>query len=122
MAFEGNDTFTGDHGYWRQGFLESAPAFAYPCVIVLGITAAMGTFGNFITILVICRDKMLHTPDSVFIANLAFSDMFVTSVAIPFSIIGKYLFLDSYVASIFIPIMPKPFREYCFTVISLQNC
>jgi hypothetical protein len=74
----------------RHGLLTKSPFIAYPCLLALGISATMGSVGNFLVIFVILFDKTLHSPDTIFIANLAVSDMYMTLIAVPFSIIGNY--------------------------------
>lgn len=76
-------------GYGRNEFIETRPEIAIPCLIVLGVAGGIGTFGNILTLLMIAKIKNMRSVETIFIANLAISDMIVTSIADPMSIIGK---------------------------------
>lgn len=75
--------------YSRHEFVTTAPGLAIPSFILLFIATVTGTFGNILTLVVIARWKGPRTAESIFIVNLAISDLYVTTVADPMSIIGK---------------------------------
>lgn len=77
--------------YGRNEFIEKRPEIAIPCLIVLGVAGGIGTFGNILTLLMIAKVKNIRSVETIFIVNLAISDMIVTSIADPMSIIGKKL-------------------------------
>ena len=70
-------------------FVQDNPWLAFPIVLVLFAASVIGTFGNILILLSVFMCKNVRTVESTFIVNLALSDMYVTLVADPFSIIGK---------------------------------
>ena len=77
--------------YARHEFVTDSPWLGIPCVCVLGLAAAVGTFENIIIIIVILLKKT-KSAESFLMANLALSDLYITVVADPMSIIGMYMF------------------------------
>ncbi|WAR25917.1 MTR1A-like protein [Mya arenaria] len=75
--------------YGRHEFLQTRPELAVPCIIVLGFASIVGTLGNLLILFVIATKKKLRNVESIFIVNLAISDLYVTVVADPMSLIGK---------------------------------
>ena len=75
--------------YEKHEFLNSKPWIAYPTVIILFVAAVCGTVGNTLTILAFATYKRVQTKDAVFFFNLAISDLYVTCVADPMSLIGR---------------------------------
>ncbi|TRY68661.1 hypothetical protein TCAL_02500, partial [Tigriopus californicus] len=59
----------------------------YLCIFVFGL------FGNLSTCLVIVKNKYMHTPTNVYLANLAVSDLLTHTVAMPFEV---YLLWNQY--------------------------
>jgi hypothetical protein len=49
----------------------------------------VGTFGNIMILIVVSKTKELRQTQSIFIINLAISDMYVTLIADPMSIVGE---------------------------------
>jgi len=79
----GSAAATGKEGslYGRQ------PGIAALYVVVLGVAAVVGTLGNLVVILTVVM-KHLYDVGRAFIANLASSDLIVTSVVNPLAIAG----------------------------------
>jgi len=75
--------------YERFGFVSSRPELAIPTVVVLILASAVGTFGNVLILFAVATKKMLRNVESIFIVNLAMSDLFVTTVGQPMSILGR---------------------------------
>ncbi|WAR25809.1 CCKAR-like protein [Mya arenaria] len=73
--------------YGRHEFLQTRPELAVPCIIVLGFASIVGTLGNFLILFVIATKRKLRNVESIFIVNLAISDLYVTVVADPMSLI-----------------------------------
>ena len=90
------DVFQPDSGqehfvFAKYEFVQSNPWLAFPIVLVLFAASLMGTAGNILILLSVLTCKDVRTVESTFIVNLALSDMYVTLVADPFSIVGKFL-------------------------------
>lgn len=75
--------------YGRHDFLSTWPGLAIPSYIILFIAALTGTFGNVLTLLVISNKKGPRRAEAIFIINLAISDLYVTVVADPMSLVAK---------------------------------
>ncbi|WAR07884.1 MTR1A-like protein [Mya arenaria] len=75
--------------YGRHEFLRTRPGLAVPCIIVLGVASIVGTLGNLLILFVIATKRKLRNVESIFIVNLAISDLYVTVVADPMSLIAK---------------------------------
>ena len=74
----------------KYEFVQTNPWLAFPVVLVLFAASLVGTSGNILILLSVLLCKNVRTVESTFIVNLALSDMFVTLVADPFSIVGKF--------------------------------
>ena len=87
-----SDTAAGQRGslYGRK------PVLAALYVGVLGVAAVVGTFGNLVVILTVTvkhirsRRTTGNGAGKAFIANLALSDLIVTSVINPLAIAGQF--------------------------------
>ena len=93
-----NNTFTSlepdsARVFGKHEFLSSKPWAAWPTIVVLSFASFVGTVGNILTLLAIASNKSVRNVESIFIVNLAISDLYVTTVADPMSIIGKTIFL-----------------------------
>ena len=77
----------------RHEFVKTRPGLAVPCLIILVIASIVGTFGNILTLAVICTKSKLRNTESIFIVNLAISDLYVTLLADPMSIVGKLFYM-----------------------------
>jgi len=75
--------------FGRHQFATESPGVAIPCLIILFIAAIVGTFGNILIIVSILTQRKLRNKESIFIMNLAMSDMYVTLIADPMSIVGE---------------------------------
>ena len=80
----------------KYEFLQTNPWLAFPVVLVLFAASLVGTSGNILILLSVLIYKKVRTVESTFIVNLALSDMFVTLIADPFSIVGKLLWKHAY--------------------------
>ena len=75
--------------FGRHEFLQTLPWAAFPTIVLLTVASFIGTSGNVLTLLAIASNKKVRNVESMFIVNLAMSDLYVTTVADPVSIIGK---------------------------------
>ena len=60
---------------------------------VYGLIIIISLFGNFLVFSVILRTRRLHTITNLFIANLAFGDLLMTTFNIPFTVVRILLAL-----------------------------
>lgn len=74
--------------YGRHEFLKSSAWFATPVVVIIALASVIGTFGNVLILIVIGTNKLGRNVTTTFIMNLAISDLFVTLVADPMSLVG----------------------------------
>ena len=72
----------------RYEFVSESPAVVVLVLVVLVIAALIGAFGNILILVAVCRSKM-KSLEYIFIGNLAISDLYVTMVADPMSIVGE---------------------------------
>ena len=83
---------TDDGGsFARHEFLSLKPWIAFPVIIVITLASLIGVFGNVLILLAVALCKKIRNEESIFIVNLALSDLYVTMVADPMSIVGKYM-------------------------------
>lgn len=80
----------------RHQFISELPGIAIPSLIVLVFGAVVGTFGNILTMITIYTSRNLQRLECIFMANLAFSDLYITAFADPMSIVGEYDIGDSF--------------------------
>lgn len=50
------------------------------------LVVAVGVFGNYLLLYVICRSRKMHNVTNFFIGNLAFSDMLMCVTCVPFTL------------------------------------
>lgn len=74
--------------YGRHEFLKSNTWLATPVVVIIALASVTGTFGNVLILTVIGTNKLGRNVTTTFIMNLAISDLFVTLVADPMSLVG----------------------------------
>lgn len=74
----------------RYEFINSKTEVALPCLLILVLATAVGTFGNVLILLSVLSRKNLRKVEGIFIVNLASSDLYVTAIADPMSIVGKF--------------------------------
>ena len=84
-----NITRSSFDGFEPYEFLKVNPWIAIPCLIVLIVASLGGTFGNVLTLLAVALSKEIRNVEKTFIFNLALSDLYVTAIADPMSIVGK---------------------------------
>ncbi|VDI28886.1 Hypothetical predicted protein, partial [Mytilus galloprovincialis] len=84
-----NSTSTDNLYFRRFEFIQDSPVSAILSMIFLTIASVVGTFGNIIILMIVSKTKELKQVQSVFIVNLAISDMYVTLIADPMSIVEK---------------------------------
>ena len=75
--------------FGRYEFLQHKPWIAIPSIIILAIVSSGGTFGNILTILAVAFSRKIRHVEKAFVVNLALSDLYVTAIADPMSILGK---------------------------------
>ncbi|CAG2214981.1 unnamed protein product [Mytilus edulis] len=73
--------------FGRYEFVDESPAVAIPILMILVFASFIGTFGNILILITIIATKNLQRLECIFMANLAFSDMYVTLIADPLSIV-----------------------------------
>lgn len=76
--------------FGRYEFVDESPAVAIPILMIIVFASFIGTFGNILILITIITTKNLQRLECIFMANLAFSDIYVTLLADPLSIVGKY--------------------------------
>ena len=91
-ATDFHSNFENTGVFARHEFLQSKPWAAFPTIVILSLASFVGTMGNVLTLLAIALNKSVRNVESVFIVNLALSDLYVTTVADPMSITGKHCF------------------------------
>ena len=74
--------------YGQHEFITSRTPLAVPVITLLTVASITGTFGNILILIVACSKKLWRHVEARFIVNLALSDLYVTLVADPMSIIG----------------------------------
>ena len=65
------------------------PFIAWPYFIICSTMIVFGTTGNIACIGAILLNKTLRHSRNAFLMNMAFSDLFVTAVADPLSVLGE---------------------------------
>jgi hypothetical protein len=84
-----------DHGIFdRYQFVTESPGVAISLIIILLLAGLIGTCGNVLILLALCVIRNMKSLESIFIANLAISDTYVTLVADTMSIVGKFQCLN----------------------------
>lgn len=63
--------------------LQSFKLLIIPCYTLV---ALVGVFGNYLLLYVICRTRKMHNVTNFFIGNLAFSDMLMCAMCVPFTL------------------------------------
>ena len=75
-------------------FIKDNPWTAVIVVSFLSLSSLMGTAGNVLIILAtVTSAKLRKNKESIYFMSLAVSDLYVTIVADPMSIIGKYIYV-----------------------------
>ena len=81
--------------FGKHEFLHNKPWAAWPTILVLALASCIGTIGNTLTLLAIASTKSVRNVESIFIVNLAISDLYVTTIADPMSILGKNIYISA---------------------------
>ena len=63
--------------------LQTFKPLIIPCYVLV---VAVGVFGNYLLLYVICRTRKMHNVTNFFIGNLAFSDMLMCVTCVPFTL------------------------------------
>ncbi|XP_077479179.1 prolactin-releasing peptide receptor-like [Stigmatopora argus] len=63
--------------------LQTFKPLIIPCY---ALVVAVGVFGNYLLLYVICRTRKMHNVTNFFIGNLAFSDMLMCVTCVPFTL------------------------------------
>ncbi|KAL3852321.1 hypothetical protein ACJMK2_015978 [Sinanodonta woodiana] len=80
----------GDNGvFGRLEFLQAKPHIVIPSIIIVSLASVAGTFGNILILIAVATTKKLRNTESIFIVNLALSDLFVTAISDPMNIVAK---------------------------------
>lgn len=85
------ETIQNNRIFAKHEFIYSNPWTAFPTVLFLFSACFTGTFGNVLILLAVLTYKEVRTVESMFIVNLACSDLYVTMIADPMSIVGKLI-------------------------------
>lgn len=80
----------------RFEFVRQYPGVGFFLLIFLVLGAIFGTFGNALILVSVCRIINMRSLEYIFIANLALSDMYVTLLADPMNIVGRYRYVILY--------------------------
>ncbi|XP_063432392.1 melatonin receptor type 1B-A-like [Mytilus trossulus] len=75
--------------FGKYEFIQESPGFAITSIALQTIASLVGTFGNALILIITARSKGKMSVQSIFIINIAISDMYVTMVADPMSVVGK---------------------------------
>ena len=77
--------------YGRHEFLKTRTLLATPLIVIIVADSVVGSVGNALILTVICSNKLGRNVTTIFIMNLAISDMFVTLIVNPMSLVGKLI-------------------------------
>ena len=91
-----NGVFRGVDVFGKHEFINTRPWTAVPTIIILSIASFVGTAGNIMILLAIASSQNLRNVEAIFIVNLAISDLYVTLIADPMSIVGKFCHVCSF--------------------------
>lgn len=80
----------GSRVFDRYEFVSESPAVGVLVLIVLIVASVVGGFGNLLILVSLWKSKTMKSLECIFIGNLAISDLYVTMVADPMSIVGKF--------------------------------
>lgn len=86
-----NQTISGYTSSHEQEDFTHAPMYLFVCVTVFNILAfIVGTFGNMMVILVVCRVRAMRNPTNYFLFSLSVADLFVLLVCQPTAMMEFY--------------------------------
>lgn len=84
------DLSPAERVFRRFEFIAESPAVGSCLFVALILASLVGAFGNLLILVALCKSKKMSSLECIFIGNLALSDLYVTIVADPMSIAGKY--------------------------------
>lgn len=79
------------YGYPVGGpeYLRKRTVVAVIYILISVIASVMGTLGNIGVLLIITLNRTMRNVRNVFLVNLACADLLVTTLAIPFGVVGR---------------------------------
>lgn len=84
------DLSPAERVFSRFEFIAESPGVGSCLFVALILASLVGAFGNLLILVALCKSKKMNSLECIFIGNLALSDLYVTIVADPMSIVGKY--------------------------------
>lgn len=83
VAVQNNSTKLHSSQFADVALLQTFKPLIIPCYVLV---VAVGVFGNYLLLYVICRTRKMHNVTNFFIGNLAFSDMLMCVSCVPFTL------------------------------------
>lgn len=83
--------------YDPHEFVSERTAIALPVILLLSIASVIGTLGNLLILTVVFMKRSWHHVEMTFIGNLAIADLYVTVVADPMSLLGRFIYRQNLV-------------------------
>lgn len=71
-------------------FIRQHPRITIPFLLIMTLASVIGTFGNVLIMLCLVVYRPLRHHRNIFLFNLALSDLCVTAIADPYSIVGEF--------------------------------
>ena len=82
-----NSSFDEDYDYDYDTSLAAVPLTELvPVSLVYGLTLVLGSVGNALVVISICRSRQLHTSTNVFLASLSTADLLLICVCVPIKV------------------------------------
>ena len=78
----------GSEVFGRFQFINESPAVGSCLLVVLILASISGAVGNLLILVALFKSKKMNSLECIFIGNLALSDLYVTLVADPMSLVG----------------------------------
>lgn len=96
-----NEWQAGNHSHVPSLQLHTQPASdKLYWAIILILLPFLAVFGNSLVILAVCREKSLRSVTNYFIVSLAFADLLVAGVVMPFAVYYLVSLLNCYLSFI----------------------
>ena len=86
FTFTHNNSISLFRGY---EFVKDSPGLAISSIVFLSIASLIGTFGNIVILIVIAKTKEMKHMETIFLVNITISDLYITLISDPMSIVGK---------------------------------
>ena len=80
-----------EHNLGGSEWMKNNPISTAIYLFVSGTACVLGTLGNILVLCAIFLHRQLRNTRNTFLVNLAIADLFMTTTAHPFGIIGKYV-------------------------------